>query len=468
MFTKTFRRGDLRKQIIQNLLDQETSLLPRTMDLLEQRKKATIHNELASELYTKVTRAIQEPITDDQKAEITTIINKLQANDGFSKQKKRKEMERKYTKCPKQGCNGYITGSAAHAAEGGPKISLQCSICKYSVCRDCNATIPTETVHTQCNPDDKASWTLIKESSKPCPKCGTPIERASGCYQMWCTVENCNTAFSWTDGRIVNGPVHNPHYFEWLTRSQNVQTVQNPNMLCDNNEILNQVHLHRLFQLLKLYFHTGKRSTFLYLRHTMDQGLNGVPQSIIDEEVYKRVSSKCETVRQRMAFLQEVQDMQWRLDRRSMDYTCDSYEDLRISFLEGAFTRERWATKISVRETTRIKRKRIFLLHTMFTHASVDLFVNFSTDAFKDAGLDLFSAIDANQTYMVPNLETFLDSFITSFQTLLEYFRTEKIQILSDYSDQTASVPVVMNNIVSMQKVPIDKATTACQASLGP
>jgi len=37
------------------------------------------------------------------------------------------------------------------------------------------------------------------------------------CDQMWCT--SCNTAFSWRTLRIVNGTVHNPHYFEYLRRN---------------------------------------------------------------------------------------------------------------------------------------------------------------------------------------------------------------------------------------------------------
>ena len=41
------------------------------------------------------------------------------------------------------------------------------------------------------------------------------------CDQMWCTQEGCQTAFSWTTGRVVTGTIHNPHYYEFLRQRGN-------------------------------------------------------------------------------------------------------------------------------------------------------------------------------------------------------------------------------------------------------
>jgi hypothetical protein len=39
------------------------------------------------------------------------------------------------------------------------------------------------------------------------------------CDQMYCT--ECHTAFSWNTGHVVNGVIHNPHYYEFLRKQGN-------------------------------------------------------------------------------------------------------------------------------------------------------------------------------------------------------------------------------------------------------
>lgn len=109
--------------------------------------------------------------------------------------------------CPMDDCRGFVTG-----VDGG---ALSCGICQVLVCKKCLVVMKDDS--HGCNPDDLASALEIKKSSKPCPKCTAPISKIDGCDQMWCV--QCKTAFSYTSGKVVNGPVHNPHYYEWLRKN---------------------------------------------------------------------------------------------------------------------------------------------------------------------------------------------------------------------------------------------------------
>jgi hypothetical protein len=79
----------------------------------------------------------------------------------------------------------------------------------------------------ECKEDDVSTVRLIRKETKPCPKCSTRISKIDGCDQMWCV--ECKTAFSWKSGNIVNGAIHNPHYYEFLRKTQGfVPRADNP------------------------------------------------------------------------------------------------------------------------------------------------------------------------------------------------------------------------------------------------
>ena len=109
-------------------------------------------------------------------------------------------------KCTFEGCHGWLSSA------------WKCGLCDNYTCPDCYVIKGKahDAVHT-CNKDDLDTAKLIRESSKPCPKCGEAIEKSEGCDMMFCT--SCHTPFSWKTLQIISrGSIHNPHYFEWRNR----------------------------------------------------------------------------------------------------------------------------------------------------------------------------------------------------------------------------------------------------------
>jgi hypothetical protein len=103
--------------------------------------------------------------------------------------------------CITESCLGFLDGKGL------------CPICKKITCLTCNIQKVENEVH-ECKDSDKAMWIEIRNTTKPCPSCRVRIFKISGCDQMWCI--HCNTGFSWSRGTIEKGPIHNPHYFDWL------------------------------------------------------------------------------------------------------------------------------------------------------------------------------------------------------------------------------------------------------------
>jgi hypothetical protein len=96
-------------------------------------------------------------------------------------------------------------------------MAYKCGVCAKQFCSKCREpkAADEEDTHT-CDPALVATIKAILVDSRPCPTCGTAISRVSGCDQMFCT--QCDTAFSYTTGKVVTGVIHNPHYFERLAK----------------------------------------------------------------------------------------------------------------------------------------------------------------------------------------------------------------------------------------------------------
>lgn len=106
------------------------------------------------------------------------------------------------------------------ACKGFLSTAWKCGLCETWTCPDCHdwkgESKDKDSPHT-CDAGKVATARLLSKEARPCPKCGVSICKIEGCDQMFCTA--CNTGFNWRTGKLHEGAVHNPHYFEWLRRT---------------------------------------------------------------------------------------------------------------------------------------------------------------------------------------------------------------------------------------------------------
>lgn len=191
-FKPSFLNKEYKNKRAEIFFELEKSLIPSTQadarkKILceEEDKKINKCNEFIREYREKI-KKIQEEI-------IQLKLNKERIMNNTDK------CEKYEFKCLKTYCNGYINAN------------YNCTICDILYCEMCLAEKEKE---HQCKEEDLKTTKLIREETKPCPRCVTRIYKIDGCDQMWCT--ECKTAFSWETSNIETKNIHNPHYHDYI------------------------------------------------------------------------------------------------------------------------------------------------------------------------------------------------------------------------------------------------------------
>lgn len=105
------------------------------------------------------------------------------------------------------------------------RTTKTCQTCWTIVCDACRDVGGN---NHSCRQDVLSSRQEISRLTKECPGCHAPIEKLSGCFQMFCT--QCYTPFDWKDGRILEKKtLHNPHYFEHQSSASIQHVLENMN-----------------------------------------------------------------------------------------------------------------------------------------------------------------------------------------------------------------------------------------------
>jgi hypothetical protein len=284
-------------------------------------------------------------------------------------------------KCTRDDCQGFLS------------TAWKCGICEFYSCSKCfkTKTKKQDDPH-ECTKDDLETAELIKKDCKNCPKCGVFIMKTEGCDLMWCI--SCQTPFSWNTGKIVvNGPIHNPHYYEWLRRNGDA-TPRNPaDVPCGG--FPNAWELRRFPSRISL----------------------GIASKFYD---FHRICM-------------EIQDVTTRTYRSHIDNTKTN--TINVNFLLGDYNEKRWGQLLAKNERKRKFDTEIQEIFGAFRMVAVELINRFQnyrganngTVTFSTAQevIDLIESIDVE----VQNLITIINE---ALQKLGNYYKYSVPQIYSN------------------------------------
>jgi hypothetical protein len=169
---------------------------------------------------------------------------------------------------------------------------------------------------------------MIRQETRPCPKCGIRISKIDGCDQMWCV--SCQTTFSWNSGQILlNTVVHNPHYYEYLRRTNGAIPREAGDVPCG-----------------------GLPNAYMFTRQVME-----VPTLTPTEKTELLDIVRC------------LSDIQYvRLPQFPLRQAANVNQEYDIKYLMKELTEEEWGTALEKIETTGERKKEIGLILQTLLH----------------------------------------------------------------------------------------------------
>jgi hypothetical protein len=265
-------------------------------------------------------------------------------NDNNKELKEDKKERRAFIKpCPAKDCRGFLSNKWI------------CGLCDTVVCKDCheikgvkskndiNEDVDSsddeddsneskkvikkkDPFNHKCDPNNVETAKALNKETRGCPKCGVRIYKIDGCDQIWCT--SCQTAFSWHTGKIETGPVHNPHYFQYLRQQGlNIPRANHP----DANP-------EARFEMLCGQVPTADRILTYFNANNNIKIANTDINSCLRNYLYE--------IQRFRTHIDEILNPRYRWQRNTLktQYNPEDYRDLRIRYLNKEIDEKHWNT----------------------------------------------------------------------------------------------------------------------------
>lgn len=364
LFTKNFRKQTLRKHKIQRLIEKEKLLFPETQLVIEKENAYCEYIKLHV-MHTEILKKLSPTEISILDVEFIENINELRKKMQILKNKIQQlnivSPTRINEKC--HNCqHGYLSPES------------KCQLCDYTTCSKCLvSSSPSETSNHTCKEADIASKNAIDEITKSCPHCFTKVEKSQGCNQMWCTA--CNHAFNWETGQKINGPIHNPHYSEFL-KQRELAVIEN----CLEDNVWPWQFRYLVVKFINAHVQNP-------LTKNLEDNLMNMNSFMI---------RRCTNI------------------TSFREYSPTLYENLRKMKLRGKINDEQWAKALMRKETKRERNYRIKQLDELMISIARDLIIELSHNdpvTIKEFESTTLNELNCLRLYYNEELKNILDDF---------------------------------------------------------
>lgn len=416
----TFINGKYKKYRKQLLFELEKTRLPLTMEKIpniNKIKKLENQSQTIREQIKNLREQMKALQQHDYniRIEIWHIRNdQINGNGDEDAASATKERKRFIRPCPAEGCRGFLS------------TAYKCELCETKVCAKCFEIKSSDAdVEHVCDENNVKNADAIRKETKPCPQCGIPIFKISGCDQMWCT--QCNIAFSWKSGRVETGVIHNPHYYDFMRKQGTA--IQNPGAhLCGG--VMDHIQRARILNLLDRIVYRNPENQIKFLTNSeFVLPLNIIPLMGVRYLLPSSIISHY--TRMYNHIFQTIID-----PIRIFLRNNNPNEDLRMRYLQNEIDEARFKTLLMTRDNQIEKKRAMLQVLELFINVLLDNIRNFYMTIENDSK---FKKMSQSKQQIIIYKET--GKMITNILQVRQYCNGELLKIARNYKMKVYYIP---------------------------